>query len=971
MALDLDPVKGGKRHRLRLALRMAWRDIRRHKGRSTLIIALIALPILAMSLAATMGLSMLATPAETVAMELGQTQGRIGTMFAQNAKSQQGPRGDLGPQRTEGEPDPNFAAANLTDMVPAGYEALPWQSFNLTTPVGSANVTLPNVVTDVLNPAFKGKYTLLEGKAPTSASEALGSPGLLDRFSLKLGEKLTTSAGTFAIVGTVRDYGSDDGLSMVYLKQDQIPAAVAAHPDTVNIYLVGAKPLTWADAKAFNTKAVILTSRSLILDPPSMAEVGPHAKDLTADSRLDSLASFALSGGLFGVLALLEVGLLAGAAFAVGARKQQRDLALLAASGAESGMIRTTVTASGLWLGLAGGIAGAVLGSIGAVMSILVMQSQGSSRFPGVHLMWPVALGLVVVGVAAGLLAAMVPARAVAKQATLAALKSGRTADTPSKWTARIGLGLLAFAAVVMIVASAITWVTNGTDSAYSLTQLTSSLVIVGAVMLVFSLICLTGSIIKLLTLKTGWLPIPMRLASRDAARNRGRTVPAVAAVLAAATVSGALMVTTASIMEQASDNHQWRYNINQTGIPLEFTSFTETSAGRGITNLSDPKLSRIIPEKLAPALKGALGQDAVAQVLRGAPGESPCHRLLEKAQAAGLEKPAEPCYAWALQEPANNRCEMAADNQPKDLNDWRCKGSMSNNGFGGDIPTIVVGGENELAALLGRTPSSAAARALRDGGMVITNRIYLNEDNTTSVITYDPTSPSSYVTNGPATDGKTYMRAGLEAASTQKLAAVVDAPDKPLNFYGVVSPATAAKLGIPVDDRLMLVTVPEKLTQAQTDNLQGTLASFLGQTQTYGIQMENGPSTNIATILWIVVIGAALITLSAAGITAGLALADGRNDHATLASIGADSRLRKALSGSQTFLTAFLGTVMGLFAGAVPIIVLLSLSRGTPIVVPWLQFGVLLVLVPLFGATAAWMFTKGKLPMTKRQTLA
>ena len=969
MALDLAPVKGGRRHRLRLALTMAWRDIRRHKGRSALVIALIALPIFAMSLAATMGLSMLATPAETVAMELGQTQGRLGTMYAQNAHSQQGPRGDLGPQRADGEPDPDFAAPALADMVPAGYQGLPWRSFGLTAPVGAANVTLANVASDVLNPAFTGKYSLLDGHAPTSASEALGSPGLLERFGLKLGGKLTTSAGTFAIVGTVRDHGSDDGLSRVYLKQEQIPAALAARPDQENIYLLGDRPLTWADAQRLNTQAVILTSRSLILDPPTLAEIGPHADELTEDSRAASLASFAVAGVLFGVLALLEVGLLAGAAFAVGARKQQRDLALLAASGAESSMVRTTVTASGLWLGLAGGVAGAVLGSIAAVVSVLVMQSQGSPRFTGVHLMWPVALGLIAVGVAAGLVAAMVPARAVAKQATLAALKSGRTADTPSKWTPRIGLGLLVLAAVALTVSGLIVRAANGSGSAYSWAALTNSLVIGAAVMLVFALICLTGTIIRVLTRRTLWLPIPLRLAFRDAARNRGRTVPAVAAVLAAATLSGALMVGTASIMAQESANHQWRYNLNQTGIPLEFTSYTETSAGQGVTHLSDPKPDRINAEKLAPALKGALGQDTLTQVLRGAPGSSPCHRLLGQAQAAGLEKPAEPCYAWALQEPANNRCELAADTQPKDLNDWRCRGSMSDTGNGTDIPSIVVGGENELTALLGRAPSSAAIQSLRDGGMVITNKIYLNEDSTASVITYDPTSPESYTTTEPGIGGTAYLRAGLKAASTQQLAAVVDAPLKSLDFYGVVSPATAAKLGIPVEDRLMLATVPHEPSQAQADNLQGTLASFMGQS--YGIQMQKGPAANVATILWIIVIGAALVTLSAAGITAGLALADGRNDHATLASVGADTRLRKALSGSQTFLTAFLGTVLGLFAGAVPIIILLSHSRGTPIVVPWLQMGALMVLVPLFGAAAAWVLTRGRLPMTRRATLA
>ena len=65
------------------------------------------------------------------------------------------------------------------------------------------------------------------------------------------------------------------------------------------------------------------------------------------------------------------------------------------------------------------------------------------------------------------------------------------------------------------------------------------------------------------------------------------------------------------------------------------------------------------------------------------------------------------------------------------------------------------------------------------------------------------------------------------------------------------------------------------------------------------------------------------------------------------------------------------LGTVLGVFAGAIPVAVALSLQRGFPVVLPWLQLGVLLVLVPLVGAAAAWVLTRGKLPMTRRQTLA
>lgn len=86
---------------------------------------------------------------------------------------------------------------------------------------------------------------------------------------------------------------------------------------------------------------------------------------------------------------------------------------------------------------------------------------------------------------------------------------------------------------------------------------------------------------------------------------------------------------------------------------------------------------------------------------------------------------------------------------------------------------------------------------------------------------------------------------------------------------------------------------------------------------------------------------------------------------------VGDDSKLPQALAGSQFLMTALLGTVRGIAAWAIAVIVVLSLQRGFPIVLPWLQMGALVIVVQLFGAAAAWVLTKGKLPMTRRQTLA
>ena len=59
---------------------------------------------------------------------------------------------------------------------------------------------------------------------------------------------------------------------------------------------------------------------------------------------------------------LLEVVLLAGTAFAVGARRQVRTLGLVAASGGDAKQVRNIVLAQGVVLGALGGIAGVALG---------------------------------------------------------------------------------------------------------------------------------------------------------------------------------------------------------------------------------------------------------------------------------------------------------------------------------------------------------------------------------------------------------------------------------------------------------------------------------------------------------------------------------------------------------------------------------------------------------------------------------
>ncbi len=196
-----------------------------------LIIVLIALPIAGMSAVASLGQSALASPQEKVLHQLGQTQARFSDLHAQNAFAVQDPTLDTGYSVMGNHPpEPGFVPTKPRDAVPAQYRVLTQRGISITTPVGKAQVPLSALVVDALDPAFVGKFTLVSGRAPAASDEALASSGLLARFDLPLGGRLVTSAGSFAIVGQVRDAGSSDSYAAIFLSPEQVPATLAGMP---------------------------------------------------------------------------------------------------------------------------------------------------------------------------------------------------------------------------------------------------------------------------------------------------------------------------------------------------------------------------------------------------------------------------------------------------------------------------------------------------------------------------------------------------------------------------------------------------------------------------------------------------------------------------------------------------------------------------------------------------------------------
>jgi putative ABC transport system permease protein len=950
MRLDLAPARNGRRSSFRVALRVARRDIRRHKGRSLLIVLLIMLPVAGMTGAATLFQSTQRTPAEIVEYELGGTQARFSVLHAPNGDSVQDPLNDAMVASSTGVYDPGFAAADPQDLLPPGYEVLPLRQLTLTTGVGAALVSLQGRIVDALHPAFAGKFTLLEGRAPRSPDEALVSPGLLERFSLQLGTEITTSAGTFVPVGTIRDADASDRNSVIFLQQGQVPDAALNEgpraPDSVSYYLVGSEPVTWPQIRQANRRGVSVLSRSVVLAPPSLAERTPDGGPAPQPPQ-DSLALLA-TFGLVAALALLEVGLLAGAAFAVGAKRQVRELALLAASGADAPTVRSVVTSGGLWLGSIAVLSGAALGLCSAAAVVQWVRSSGSARFPGIHQDVPLTLLAMVLGLVCCLLAAMAPANQVARQAALGALKSGRAPAGKGKRTTVAGAGLLLVAGALLAGGWLLGESAADPDRRAGQLPLVTSLLIAGAVLAVVALVLLAGYFVSLLTARTGMLPLSLRMAARDSARNRGRTVPAVAAVLAAATLASAALVLSASQQAVMRENHPWNALENQAFLPL---SLEQPLLPDGSTQ---PAVD-VDPSELTSALEGALGNVAWTQVVTAPAYVQNC----AFGPGVDLSGPARTatsnCLQYSLARPEGNECPVTPEQRVVDPEDWRCRGSLAQSPA--SQRGILVGGANEISAVLGREAGPEALAVLEAGGMVVTNPVFVR-DGTAVLEGQDVRTQIQ----DPADPFRMH-----ETVTSSTLPAVVVEPAEALPYYGVISPDTARRLDLRPEAAELLVQLSRFPSAAERDAASGAIAAVY-QRPDVGFWAEPGITQGDSWMTWSIVAVSALITFSAAGITTGLSLADARADHVTLAGIGASPRLRKSLAGSQALLTAGLGTVLGSLAGTVPAVLIAgSTELRTAVDVPWLHLVALLVAVPLAGALLAWFFARARLPASRR----
>src|SRR5450759_5058747 len=535
----------------RVAIRIARRDARRYKWRSTLILAMVGLPVLLL----TSGITLMATTdvsrAESVPRVMGSAQARIYIN---------------GPGRQVQSPDSHFNR-NLS----AGVLAVPglapdsaWtmskvqkvtggrviQTFDawLRVTLGDRRPTMAVLGIDARDPLARGMTELVSGRWASTASEIVVTEAGIANGLPREGTLTTTGADDrprqLSVVGVATGQTEQGPPFLVALPQLVTTAADQSRVSAA--FLVGRDPVTWPDVRRLNDYGLLVQSRQVFGNPPPESELDPQIAQMVGSTqRGQDLFLLIAAVGIF-----IETTLLAGPAFAVSAARQRHSLAIAASNGAEARQLRRYVLGQAVVLGVVSASVAVVAGVLLTLAGLTWWQAGHADFATGpFEVSWTRVGGVFICAVVASVVAALLPAKGIARLDIVSVL-AGRTGDH------RVHRGLPIAGVVVMAL--------SGTGLIWSMAAAAKAgmgmwklLIVVGAVGLVLGCLMVIPAILALVGRLGTHLVLPLRLAARDTARQRGRSTPAVAAIMAAVAALTALSISAGSYTQMKEKAYQ------------------------------------------------------------------------------------------------------------------------------------------------------------------------------------------------------------------------------------------------------------------------------------------------------------------------------------------------------------------------------------------------------------------------------
>ena len=558
----------------RPSLRMARRDAVRARGRSVLVLVMIALPVLAVTAADVVIQTGQVSGDEALDRRLGQADARVSfEMDASRVYQSFDPDGgSLSTECCEEQATPpgldTIATALERDVTGLAMRS---GTVEVRTDMGIGYVEATE--TDLGDPLARGMFELKEGAFVPGPGEVVINPELAER-GFGIGDDLEVVDGkTLTIVGIVESTTYRDLRIAV-----GGPGSLSVPDDYSSNWFIDAGPVSWDDVLALNAVGATVLSRDVMLDPPPDSALPAEVSSGFGNSN----ETFAVAL-LVVVMALIEVVLLAGPAFAVGARRQARNLALMAATGGTPRQARRVVLAGAVVLGSVGAALGTVLG-IGVAWAVLPIVQRYSGTWLGpFDVPWLHLVGIAGFGLLSALLAAVVPAWIASRQDVVAVLAGRRGDRAPNLRSPILGLVLLGVG-----IAGSVAGATGAGEFAIAFS----------AIPAVLGMILLVPIVVVGVARLARRLPLSMRFAVRDAARHRTRTVPAVAAV--AATVAGVVALGIANSSDAAQNRETY-----QAQLPAGDGVITSYDADAAVLTSAAEIVDREIPDATVTPVRG------------------------------------------------------------------------------------------------------------------------------------------------------------------------------------------------------------------------------------------------------------------------------------------------------------------------------------------------------------------------------
>ena len=974
---------GSRRAAWRIALRMARRDIRRHKGRSSLIVILVGLPVLLLVTGATLVFTQQVNNAEIIPYAMGSTDAVV--IHGLNGQSFQAVVPDVGAVAPEG-PQPNL------QKVPGltGATMIPFANVTGSTSAAPGQPLEGLMVDAATNERYlTGKAALISGRWPASPNEIVVTPlglqaGLPSSGTLPFNVSVPFAQGPPS-VSPVRVVGVADA----YLYSFERPSAAhfviapqpSVHPNTWLAVAGHNGGFSWSDVKQLNAAGYGVLSRAVLTDPPSDAELAAYTgwdQSVVNNQRTVLLALMAMAVlGLF-----LETTLLAGPAFAVSAARQRHSLALLASNGATRGQLGKTVLGQALLLGAIAGVAGAVLG-LGAAAALrgLLHSRDASTLFAPLDISYAATLGTLACAVFASIVAALLPARGLGKLDIVSVLRAQSATTTPTRRMPVAGL-------VVMLVGITLCFVGGDASrgmAAVLMLGLGALLVVLGAALVVPWVLIMVGRLVRP-------LPLPLRMAGRDAARERTRAVPTILAILAGTAALTTLSISAATeaarvsavyLAEEPNGTGSVRLAIGAQaqGSPSNTATLGQIEVMKSLVHQADPALNTAGLLTVSPSAGGNVEGDRLTA--------SPMAYLrppgCTDAQVLDLTQGAAACPAIGV-------------------------GAAGSNG--GIYDAIRAMPAEDLIQRFGLDADQA--EVIRAGGFLVIDPPAPESIELASKlqgrVTPQPASPLTAAgdsvqlvsgqardLNGATASGPKYSFVGsphtevVPAVHLSRAQAARVLEGHTLQAAGaIVSTERATKEGWQLGEPILLVSAPSgSLSPTASDRVAAKLAAASQASPTgpqYSLNVSTPPAQDDGLIITIMFSVLGLLILLASLIATALALTEQQAMLGTLAAVGATRWTRKSLAAAQAGMLAFIGAALGVVIGLAPGLALGRLVTGMNgegrfltvdhiitgqpyVVVPWLHFLGPVVLVPLIAGAVAWLGVRRAPMVTRRAT--